>query len=105
MDELPAIVPDEEEHVDDPIPNGLDVTSSAETYNSLQEAKSALAGPQHRGKTVGHRMQHIYDKIGGSTRAGAALFAMENGVISRSSLRLETRGEKRKRAPWARRKG
>jgi hypothetical protein len=50
-------------------------------------------------------MQHIYDKIGGSTRAGAALFAMENGVISRSSLRLETRGEKRKRAPWARRKG
>jgi len=36
-------------------------------------------------------MQHIYDKIGRSTRAGAALFAMENGVISRSSLRLETR--------------
>jgi DNA-binding NarL/FixJ family response regulator len=33
-------------------------------------------------KTVGHHMQHIYDKIGRSTRAGAALFAMEHGLIS-----------------------
>jgi putative nucleotidyltransferase with HDIG domain len=32
-------------------------------------------------KTVGHHVQHIYDKIGRSTRAGAALFAMENGLI------------------------
>jgi DNA-binding NarL/FixJ family response regulator len=32
-------------------------------------------------KTVGHHVQHIYDKIGRSTRAGAALFAMENGLV------------------------
>jgi putative nucleotidyltransferase with HDIG domain len=33
-------------------------------------------------KTVGHHIEHIYNKIGRSTRAGAALFAMENGLIS-----------------------
>lgn len=32
-------------------------------------------------KTVGHHVQHIYDKIGRSTRAGAALFAMENDLV------------------------
>jgi HD-GYP domain-containing protein (c-di-GMP phosphodiesterase class II) len=33
-------------------------------------------------KTVGHHVQHIYNKIGRSTRAGAALFAMENDLLS-----------------------
>jgi HD-GYP domain-containing protein (c-di-GMP phosphodiesterase class II) len=33
-------------------------------------------------KTVGHHVQHIYDKIGRSTRAGAALFAMENDLLN-----------------------
>ncbi|MGH7687779.1 MAG: HD domain-containing phosphohydrolase [Candidatus Dormibacteria bacterium] len=32
-------------------------------------------------KTVGHHVQHIYNKIGRSTRAGAALFAMEHDLI------------------------
>ena len=32
-------------------------------------------------KTVGHHVEHIYNKIGRSTRAGAALFAMENGLV------------------------
>jgi HD-GYP domain-containing protein (c-di-GMP phosphodiesterase class II) len=32
-------------------------------------------------KTAGHHVQHIYDKIGRSTRAGAALFAMEHGLV------------------------
>ena len=32
-------------------------------------------------KTVGHHVEHIYNKIGRSTRAGAALFAMENDLI------------------------
>lgn len=32
-------------------------------------------------KTIGHHVQHIYDKIGRSTRAGAALFAMQNDLI------------------------
>jgi len=31
--------------------------------------------------TVKHHIQHIYDKIGVSTRAGATLFAMENGLL------------------------
>jgi HD-GYP domain-containing protein (c-di-GMP phosphodiesterase class II) len=32
-------------------------------------------------KTVGHHVQHIYDKIGVSTRASAALFAVEHGLL------------------------
>ena len=31
--------------------------------------------------TVKHHIQHIYDKIGIATRAGATLFAMENGLL------------------------
>jgi HD-GYP domain-containing protein (c-di-GMP phosphodiesterase class II) len=31
--------------------------------------------------TVKHHIQHIYDKIGVSTRAGATLFAMENALL------------------------
>ena len=33
-------------------------------------------------KTVGHHVQHIYAKIGVSTRAGAAMFAMEHGLMA-----------------------
>jgi DNA-binding CsgD family transcriptional regulator len=32
-------------------------------------------------KTVGHHVQHIYDKIGVSTRAAAALYAMEHDLL------------------------
>ena len=32
-------------------------------------------------KTVGHHVQHVYSKIGVSTRAGAALFAMEHDLL------------------------
>ena len=32
-------------------------------------------------KTVGHHVQHVYSKIGISTRAGAALFAMEHDLL------------------------
>ncbi len=31
-------------------------------------------------KTVGHHIQHIYDKIGVSTRVGATLFALQHGL-------------------------
>jgi HD-GYP domain-containing protein (c-di-GMP phosphodiesterase class II) len=34
-------------------------------------------------KTVGHHIEHIYAKAGVSTRAGATLFAMEHGLLSR----------------------
>jgi DNA-binding NarL/FixJ family response regulator len=33
-------------------------------------------------KTAGHHVQHIYTKIGVSTRATAALFALENGLLA-----------------------
>jgi DNA-binding NarL/FixJ family response regulator len=32
-------------------------------------------------RTAAHHIQHIYDKIGVSTRAAAAMFAMEHGVV------------------------
>ncbi len=32
-------------------------------------------------KTVGTHVEHIYAKAGVSTRAGAALFAMEHGLL------------------------
>jgi HD-GYP domain-containing protein (c-di-GMP phosphodiesterase class II) len=33
-------------------------------------------------KTTGHHLEHIYDKIGVTTRAAAALFAMQNDLLS-----------------------
>ncbi len=33
-------------------------------------------------KTIGHHVEHIYNKIGRSTRAGAALFAMEHDLVA-----------------------
>jgi DNA-binding NarL/FixJ family response regulator len=33
-------------------------------------------------KTVGHHIEHIYAKAAVTTRAGATLFAMENGLLS-----------------------
>ncbi len=32
-------------------------------------------------KTVGHHVEHIYNKIGVTSRAAAALFAMETGLV------------------------
>jgi len=32
-------------------------------------------------RTAEHHVQHVYAKIGRSTRAGAALFAMENDLL------------------------
>jgi len=32
-------------------------------------------------KTVGHHVEHVYRKIGCSTRAAASLFAMQNGLL------------------------
>jgi DNA-binding NarL/FixJ family response regulator len=33
-------------------------------------------------RTAEHHVQHIYTKIGASTRAGAAMFAMEYDLVS-----------------------
>ena len=32
-------------------------------------------------RTVGHHLQHVYDKIGVSTRSAAALFAQQHGLV------------------------
>jgi DNA-binding NarL/FixJ family response regulator len=32
--------------------------------------------------TADHHVRHIYDKIGVSTRAGAAVFALEHGLLA-----------------------
>lgn len=40
-------------------------------------AKSLFISP----RTAEHHVQHIYGKIGSSTRAGAAMFAMEHGLL------------------------
>jgi DNA-binding CsgD family transcriptional regulator len=32
-------------------------------------------------RTVGHHVEHVYRKIGCSTRAAASLFAMQNGLL------------------------
>jgi HD-GYP domain-containing protein (c-di-GMP phosphodiesterase class II) len=32
-------------------------------------------------RTVGHHLQHVYDKLGVSTRAAAALFAQQRGLV------------------------
>ncbi len=34
-------------------------------------------------RTAAHHVQHIYNKIGVSTRAAAAMFAMEHGLLAR----------------------
>jgi len=32
-------------------------------------------------RTVGHHLAHVYDKTGRRTRAGAAVFAIEHGLL------------------------
>jgi HD-GYP domain-containing protein (c-di-GMP phosphodiesterase class II) len=40
-------------------------------------------------KTVGHHIEHIYRKIGSSTRAAASLFAMQHGLLPELEPSLE----------------
>jgi HD-GYP domain-containing protein (c-di-GMP phosphodiesterase class II) len=42
-------------------------------------------------KTVDHHIQHIYDKIGVSTRVGATLFALQHGIVENGPLHSEQR--------------
>lgn len=37
-------------------------------------------------KTVGNHVEHIYSKIGVTSRAGAGLFAMQHGLLPEDSL-------------------
>jgi DNA-binding CsgD family transcriptional regulator len=40
-------------------------------------------------KTAGNHIEHIYSKIGASTRARASLFAMQQGLLPEEELALE----------------
>ena len=46
---------------------------------SLNKETARTLGISER--TVAHHLQHVYDKIGVSTRGAAALFAIENGLL------------------------
>jgi DNA-binding CsgD family transcriptional regulator len=37
-------------------------------------------------KTVGNHIEHIYSKIGASTRATASLFAMQQGLLPEEEI-------------------
>ena len=49
--------------------------------SNRQMAETLFISP----KTVGHHVQHIYDKIDVSTRVGATLFALEHGLVQEPS--------------------
>ena len=50
---------------------------AARGHTSRQIADRLFISP----KTTDHHIQHIYNKIGVSTRAAAALWAMQQGVV------------------------
>jgi HD-GYP domain-containing protein (c-di-GMP phosphodiesterase class II)/DNA-binding CsgD family transcriptional regulator len=45
--------------------------------SNRQMAEALVVSP----KTIDHHIQHIYDKIGVSTRVGATLFALQHGLV------------------------
>lgn len=47
--------------------------------------KQIAARPIISPKTAGHHVQHIYDKLGVSTRAAATLFAMQHDLLDRGA--------------------
>jgi DNA-binding NarL/FixJ family response regulator len=49
----------------------------ARGLSNPQIAQALVVSP----RTAEHHVQHIYAKIGVSTRAGAALFAMQHGLL------------------------
>jgi DNA-binding NarL/FixJ family response regulator len=54
---------------------------AARGLSNKQMAEALFVSP----KTVGHHVQHIYDKIGVSTRVGATLFALQHGILEEAS--------------------
>ena len=71
------------EHVDRPRPAGLTeretevlrLLARGNTNRSIARELSISA------KTVGHHVEHIYEKTGCSTRAAASLFASEHDLL------------------------
>jgi HD-GYP domain-containing protein (c-di-GMP phosphodiesterase class II) len=71
-DELPAGLSDREVEVLRLIVRGL---------SNRQMAQILFISP----KTIGHHVQHIYDKVGVSTRVGATLFALQHGLVQETA--------------------
>jgi DNA-binding CsgD family transcriptional regulator len=66
-----------------PLPNGLterevEVLNLLAQGNSRAQIATRLVLSEH---TVRHHIEHIYDKLGVSTRVAAALFAVEHDLI------------------------
>jgi HD-GYP domain-containing protein (c-di-GMP phosphodiesterase class II) len=70
-------------------PRGLDRWPAGLTDREIEVLRLIAQGKSNKEvgaelvitpKTVGHHVEHIYDKIGVGTRAGAALFLMEHGL-------------------------
>src|SRR4051795_4373017 len=67
-----------------PLPSGLTVRE-AEVLRLLTlglTTRQVAARLVISAKTVDHHIQHIYSKIGVSTRGAAALFAIEHGILA-----------------------
>jgi HD-GYP domain-containing protein (c-di-GMP phosphodiesterase class II)/predicted DNA-binding protein (UPF0251 family) len=65
------------------LPNGL-TERELEVLRLIARGQSNRETAEQLGlspKTVGHHVQHVYAKIGVSTRAGAAVFAMEHDLL------------------------
>jgi DNA-binding NarL/FixJ family response regulator len=54
---------------------------AARGLSNKEIAKRLVVTP----KTIGNHIEHIYTKIGETNRAGAALFAMRNGLVAEAT--------------------
>jgi len=57
----------------------VDVVRLAAIGLTLKEIAANLSVSAH---TARHHLEHVYEKVGVSSRAGVTLFAVENGLIS-----------------------
>ena len=57
----------------------VDVLRLAATGLTLKEIAANLSVSPH---TARHHLEHVYEKVGVSSRAGVTLFAVENGLIA-----------------------
>ena len=57
----------------------VDVLRLAATGLTIKEIAGSLSVSPH---TARHHLEHVYEKAGVSSRAGATLYAVENGLIA-----------------------
>jgi len=74
----PAAAPERRTHVAGLTDREVEVVRLVARGLTNKEIASAL---DISVKTAGHHVQHIFEKVGVTTRAAAALFAMQNGLV------------------------